>query len=225
MKEFSFITTCGGQYSMDYANKSNSMLKRNCRIPFDSYCITERPEELTKDIKPIKPERNVKGWWNKVLSFSSKMPEGWILVMDIDLIIINDLTEVIQYGIEANAQMAAYSDAIHWMDCKFSSSFMLFRSGALEPIFKNFMENYDILENRPGGDQVWIEPQLQNILYLDEKFPNLKKSLKFDLASSLENDKISLPMKISSEIKIIDFHGNPKPHQLLNWPIVKENWY
>jgi hypothetical protein len=209
---------------MDYANKSASMLSRNCRIPFSSYCITERPGELSGDITPITPERNVKGWWNKVLSFSPNMPDGWILVMDIDLIIVNDLTEVIEYAMENNSQMAAYSDAIHWMGCRFSSSFMLFKSGDLEHIYSNFIQNYPSLENRPGGDQVWIEPQLDNILYLDEKFPDLKRSLKFDLASISEG-RITLPMQISNDIKIIDFHGNPKPHQLLSWPTVKDNWY
>jgi hypothetical protein len=223
MDNFSFITACVDKYPMEYANKSASMLKRNCKIPFKSYCITERPHELIGDILPIKPERIVKGWWNKVLSFSPKMPEGWILVMDIDLIIINDLTEVIDYAMKNTAQIAAYSDAIHWMNCKFSSSFMLFRSGDLAPIFNNFMNDYETLENRPGGDQVWIEPQLDSILYLDEKFPNLKKSLKFDLATMSEN-KIHLPMNISSDVKIIDFHGNPKPHQLKMWPIVENNW-
>ena len=221
MHNLNFITTCGGSYSMDYANKSASMLARNCRIPFRSYCITERPRELSGGITP---ERNVKGWWNKVLSFSPNMPDGWILVMDIDLIIVNDLTEVIEYAMENNSQMAAYSDAINWMGCRFSSSFMLFKSGELEHIYNNFIKNYPSLENRPGGDQVWIEPQLDNILYLDEKFPNLKRSLKFDLASISER-RITLPMQISNDIKIIDFHGNPKPHQLLNWPIVKDNWY
>lgn len=223
MKKFNFITACVDAYPMEYANKSARMLTRNCRIPFQSYCITDRPEELSKDIIPITPERKVRGWWNKVLSFSPEMPEGWILVMDVDLIIVNDLTEVIEYAMENNIQMAAYADAIHWMNCKFSSSFMLFKSGSLDHIYSNFMANYDSLENRPGGDQVWIEPQLSDILYLDEQFPNLKRSLKFDLATISESN-MTLPMEISDDIKIIDFHGNPKPHQLTMWSIVKNNW-
>jgi len=224
MEQFSFITACVGGYDMEYANKSASMLARNCNIPFKAYCITDRPDQLSKGIEPITPAKNVKGWWNKTLAFSPNMPEGWILVMDIDLIIINDLTPVIDYALENKAQMASYSDAINWMNCKLSSSFMFFKSGSLSHIYDNFINNYDQLENRAGGDQVWLAPQLDNILYLDEKFNNLKKSLKFDLVQKTSTG-MQLPMRLPSEVKIIDFHGNPKPHQIKNWPLVKDHWH
>jgi hypothetical protein len=32
-------------------------------------------------------------------------------------------------------------------------------------------------------------------------------------------------MRLPSEVKIIDFHGNPKPHQIKNWPLVKDHWH
>ena len=84
---------------MEYANKSHNMLKRNLNINFDSYCITEKPEELSKEIEPIKPLLDdVKGWWNKLFLFSNTMPDGYILFLDVDTVIINDLTEVVEFG-------------------------------------------------------------------------------------------------------------------------------
>ena len=61
---------------MEYANKAHSMLARNLDIPFESYCITERPYELSDDITPIAPLiDDVRGWWNKLFLFSNKNNE------------------------------------------------------------------------------------------------------------------------------------------------------
>ena len=217
------IITCGGPYDMEYANRTVSMFRRNFSKNFKAWCITERPSELNTDITPITPSISVTGWWNKVLTFGNDMPEGWIVVIDVDLVIINDITDIIEYAIENTQQIAAYSDAISWMDCKFSSSFMIFRKGSLSHIYDTFCKQWPANKDFPGGDQVWTHPQLDHILYLDEKFPNFKKSLKFDLLEA-EYEKFYLPKSLPNSTKIIDFHGRPKPHELTQWPIVAENW-
>jgi len=220
---FNFITTCGGPYSMDYANKAYSMMSRHAGMNFKAYCITERPDELRSEITGIAPGLDVKGWWNKVLAFGPDMPDGWIVVADIDLIIANSIKEELEYCFNNVKQIAAYADAIHWMGCKFSSSFMVFRKGALNSIYENFKSKHAELANYPGGDQVWIGPQLEHVVYIDEIFPNFKRSLKFDL-SELSPTTIKLPIEISKDIKIVDFHGRPKPHQIATHSFVKDNW-
>ena len=222
--EINFITTCGGNYDMIYANKAHKMLSRNLKIPFKSYCITERPSELIPEITPIAPLIDrVKGWWNKIFTFSNEMPNGYILVLDIDLLIINDLTQEISYAIENLKEIACYSDAIGWEGSKFSSSMMLFKSGTLNHIYQNFLENYPAIEGFKGGDQVWTYPQLKEILYLDEIYPNFKKSLKFQLGT-IVNGSLTIPQEVNNEIKIIDCHGRPKPHEITNWEVVKKHW-
>jgi len=151
------------------------------------------------------------------------MPEGWIVSLDVDLIILDSIKEELEYCFNNIKQIAAYTDAINWMNCKFSSSFMIFKSGSLNDIYQNFLSNYSKIENFPGGDQVWIAPQLRNILYIDEKFPNFKRSLKFDL-SIKDGNYLHIPKTIESGIKIIDFHGRPKPHEVQQIPFIKENW-
>jgi hypothetical protein len=217
------VITCGGPYDMIYANRAINMFRRHYKKPTKAWCITERPNELDDGITAITPSITVTGWWNKVLTFGNDMPEGWLVVIDVDLIIINDITHIIDYAIENTKQMAAYSDAINWMDCKFSSSLMIFRQGTLSHIYDNFRLQWPSIKDFPGGDQVWTHPQLDHILYLDEQFPEFKKSLKFDLAS-IENNSFTVPKTLPAKTKIIDFHGRPKPHELTKWPIVAENW-
>jgi len=220
---FNFVTTCGGPYAMEYANKSYSMMKRHAGMNFTPYCITDRPDELDPEIRPIKPEMEVKGWWNKMLAFSPAMPSGWIVVMDIDLLIVNSIRQELEYGFQNVKQIGAYSDAIHWMGCKFSSSFMIFRSGDLSHIYENFKKNHEQIVDHPGGDQVWLGPQLSDVCYIDEAFPSFKKSLKFDL-SKIDGNMLTIPNELSGDIKIVDFHGRPKPHEIAHVPFVRDNW-
>jgi len=222
--KLNFITTCGGPYPMEYANKAHSMLARNLDIPFESYCITERPYELSDDITPIAPLiDDVRGWWNKLFLFSNKMPDGYILFLDVDLVLVDNITDVINYAYENLEQIACYSDAIHWEGSKFSSSMMFFRSGELHHIYENFLQSYPAINNFLGGDQVWTFPQLDKILYLDEVFPGFKNSLKFQLGTNKEGS-LTVPKRLPKGLRLIDFHGDPKPHQLLDWSVIKENW-
>jgi len=224
MKKFNFIITCGGPYSMEYANKSVNMMRRHAGMDFDAYCITERPVELDTLIHPLKPQLDVKGWWNKLLTFDSSMPEGWNVVMDVDLIIINSIKDELEYAFSNTKQMAAYTDAINWRNCKFSSSLMIFKSGSLQYIYDKFATELPTNETYTGaGDQGWIYPQLNNVLWLDEIFPKFKRSLKFNIAER-KNNSLFIPPRIDNSVKIIDFHGRPKPHEVLQLPFVKDNW-
>ena len=101
---------------------------------------------------------------------------------------------------------------------------MVFRSGELNHIFEKFKEELPTNDTYHGaGDQGWMSQHLNEILYLDEVFPNFKRSLKFDL-SSINGDTIQIPINIDPSIKIVDFHGRPKPHEIMHVPFVRDNW-
>ena len=221
--QLNLITACGGPYSMEYAEKTHNMISRHLDLPFNSYCITERPHELPAQIQPIEPELIVKGWWNKTLAFSKNMPDGYILILDVDLIVLNNITAEVNFALQNLTTIAAYSDAVNWHGSKLSSSFMIFKSGSLSQIFENFKSQYKQLENFQGGDQVWMYPQIQDVLYIDEYFPNFKRSLKFNIGQ-VESGSIHLPSKLNPDIKILDCHGRPKPHELTSWPVISEHW-
>jgi hypothetical protein len=220
---FNFVFTSGGPYGVEYANKTYHMMSRHAGMPFKAYCISDPQAGLHPEIELIAPEMQVKGWWNKVLGFSKQMPAGWIVMLDVDILIVNSLKPVLEYAFTHTKQIAAYADAIHWMDCKFSSSLMIFRSGELVYIYDEFKRQYPAIENRPGGDQVWIAPYLQDVLYLDEVFPKFKKSLKFELGE-VNGNELTLPKQLDPDIVLVDFHGKPKPHEILQVPFVQAHW-
>ena len=152
------------------------------------------------------------------------MPKGWILYMDVDIIITKNFDEEITKVISGGKDVNCVSDAIGWMGEKFSSSFMILKSGSRSEVFSKFVKDEHLLSEREGGDQVWAGPLLGDINFVDETFPNLKKNLKFHLGK-IQGTSLKLPRLLPSEIKLIDCGGNPKPDELGAIHYVKENWH
>ena len=167
-----FFTVCTDNYPMVYAQKIHKQFKKLTKLKIDHYCITDRPDELPKFVTPIKPYKKSNGWWNKINLFNSEMPKGHILYLDLDVVILNNFDEEIQFMKKREELMCCVSDAIEWMGIKFSSSLMFFKSGVHSKIFENFVQNESLINNREGGDQVWTGPQLSSICYMDEHYNN-----------------------------------------------------
>ena len=219
-----FISVCTDKYPMVYAQKLHRQFQKLTKLKINHYCITDRPDELPKFVTPIEPYKKSIGWWNKINLFSSDMPKGYMLYLDLDVVILNNFDKEIQFMQKREEQMCCVSDAIEWMGIKFSSSLMFFKSGVHSKIFENFVQNESLINNREGGDQVWTGPQLSSICYMDEHYPNLKKSFRFHLAKR-NSKKYEVPLIINDKIKIIDFGGKLKPHQFDKLDYIKKNWY
>ena len=131
------------------------------------------------------------------------MPDGWLLYLDLDIVILQNFDEEITCTLKQGENINCVSDAINWMGVRFSSSFMLLRSGVRPDIYDDFIKNEKALVNKPGGDQVWIGPKLDKVHYIDDSFPNLKKNLKFDLATKNKNE-MNFPKVVDDRIKLID---------------------
>ena len=168
--------------------------------------------------------QNKQGLGNKLYLFSPSMPEGWLLYLDIDIVIRQNFDDEIISTIKHGESINCVSDAINWMGVRFSSSLMLLRSGVRPDIYENFLKAEDDLVGKPGGDQVWVGPKLNNIHYIDDSFPNLKKNLKFDLATK-NGKEVKFPTAVDDSIKLIDCTGRPKPHDLAMLSYIKQNWH
>ena len=224
MQPINFITVCTDNYPMTYAQKLHKQFNKLTKLKIHHYCITDRPDELPKFVTAIKPYKKSNGWWNKINLFNPEIPKGNVLYLDLDVVILNNFDEEIQFMQKREELMCCVSDAIEWMGVKFSSSLMFFKSGVHSKIFENFVKNESLINNREGGDQVWIGPQLSSVCYVDEHYPNLKKSFKFHLAKR-NSKKYEVPMIINDKIKLIDFGGKLKPHQFDKLPYIKKNWH
>ena len=65
-----------------------------------------------------------------------------------------------------------------------------------------------------------VGPKFNNIHYIDDSFPNLKKNLKFDLATK-NGKEVKFMTAVDDSIKLIDCTGRPKPHDLAMLSYIK----
>lgn len=224
MPKINLLTVCTDDYPIEYAEILHKRFSQVSKLNVDHFCITDRPDCVSGWASPIEPCVAASGWWNKLNLFSGAMPAGWLLYMDLDIVIQDNFDREIKWAVKQNRKIACVSDAIGWMGVKFSSSLMVLKSGSSQEYFRQFKQLWPSLNERAGGDQVWLGPQLKNVLYLDKKFPNLKKNLKFHLAKEC-NGTLTLPFTISDEVKLVDCGGRPKPHELQQLSYVRTNWH
>lgn len=235
--KINLITVCTDAYPMIYARKLITRFKELTEYEVTAWCITDRPDEISDIATPLEPAfGNVEGWWNKIQVYDS-FYEGNAVYLDIDTVLVKNFDAEIVDAIEKlkdpRVKVACVSDAINWMDNKFSSSMMVLSSGKMQEVYDLFKLESWRLSNYLGGDQVWTGRLLDewkpggyaDIYYMDEEFnKNLKLNLKFHLGTKIMGSW-TFPKYIPTKCKIVDCGGKPKPHELDNLPYIKENWH
>lgn len=219
-----FVTVCTDTYPMEYARKLIKRVTSLSKFEFDCYCITDRPDEIKDLATPIKPA--YKGWWNKGMVYSVGK-NRYTLYIDLDVVITQSFDEEIEYGLEFDEHIVLVEDAINWMGNDVNTSFMVFRKDYFAPITKMLERQYipQKLETFSGGDQVWLGKSVKPPFHkINIKFPNLKKSLKFDLGEKVFGEW-NFPKIIDPRIKMIDCSGKPKPHELESLEYIRKNWH
>jgi hypothetical protein len=227
MPDFNLVTVCTDAYPVAYLEKLVKRLREVSFMNFNAYCITDKPDQMPEGVTPIKPELNVSGWWNKMQVYDgATMPDGWVLYMDLDIVIIKEFDDVLRDIMEKGDEhkIHAVSDAIGWMDNKYSSSFMFLQPSRHRYIWKKFKKQYEKIVRHPGGDQVWVGKNMTpNVDYIDNQHPWFKMNLKFHLGTK-KAGVYHFPSIIDSRIRMVDCGGKPKPHELSHLPYIYENW-
>jgi hypothetical protein len=192
-----------------YVSRLRSMVDRHLSLPHEFVVMTERDVSLA-------------GWWGK-LEVVERRFDDWVLYLDLDLVITSSLDGMVQDVIDGGAQ----SRTRLWMRDDFSYSIvdprtdlddktkvllggpgtcnssvmMWYRQWRLGPIFEEMQ--------RMHGDQ--------NVL--------TSKLWHREMIGLLPNDSIKSYKYHPGQIApIVVFHGEPKPHQIPNDPIVREHW-
>lgn len=226
--KINLITVCTDNYDTEYARKIITRFKQVSAFDVEAYCITDRPDEVKDFAKVIKTPFLSSGWWNKMFIYSNYMPEGWNLYMDLDIVICKNFDKEIEWAIEQDKDICCVSDAISWLNNRYSSSLVLLRSGSNTHIYDEWLKNKDSLINYRGGDQVWTGRLLEKLgrpaTYIDDTFKDLKLNLKFHLGMNVQGG-IAFPRQIKESIKMVDCGGRPKPHEISNLSYIKENWH
>lgn len=156
-------------YTVDYVVRLERMVWRYLERPFRFVCLTDRPGELPAHITAIPidwpigdlPPNGV-GYWAKVSLFDRRLFNGRVLYIDLDSLIVSDLSPIVDYpapfAITADAliQERAHLDRDRYgrlVVRRFNSSVMVWDAGQGSLIWDDWMPS---VTARLSTDQDWI---------------------------------------------------------------------
>lgn len=97
-----------GKYTTKYISKLYNSLKRNCKVDFEFICYSDSKVKADRVID-LPKETLIKAHWHKLKFFDESFTgPGDIIVMDIDQIIVSDVTPMIDWKIEDN-ELVSYT--------------------------------------------------------------------------------------------------------------------
>tara|TARA_B100000575_G_C23132342_1_gene657021 strand:+ start:430 stop:1140 length:711 start_codon:yes stop_codon:yes gene_type:complete len=96
----------GTKYTSIHVDRLYYMLKKNLTIPFNFYCYTDNPEDLSCNIIYM-PDDGLEMWWPKLRMFEDGFGglKGKCLFFDLDVIIQN------------NIDFLGFYDSFHMIEC------------------------------------------------------------------------------------------------------------
>ncbi len=233
-------------YTTDYVEKLYNGLKKNCKVDFEFICYSDTPVVADRVI-PLPKRSATKRHWHKLRFFDKNfIGEGDIIVLDIDQVIVSDITEMIDYPVSEN-ELVSYTK--WWTknseNIPINGGWYKFKSGALKSVYDKFAsdpKNWQLhyFRNRTVHFKYYGE---QNFVYdtCVENNINIKtmpgewvakydidkqKNLRYNklYMDKFDEDYMILGEGLNDNIKIVHFanvwnniHDNQE-----SW--VKENW-
>lgn len=223
----------GTKYSSDYVNKLYNMVKRNCTLDFDFWCLTEDPSGVHPDVKIIPLPGGLSGWWYKPYMFSRDLPiEGIILYMDLDVVIAGNIDKLFTYQPNHWCTIRDFTRTMRPNWQKYNSSVVRFKTGELHNVWEEFEKNKLDIQRRLHGDQDWLweaTRKHQAMLYPDSWILSWKwevrKSKEFAPGGLKGDRKLKHIENVKPRVEccVTVFHGDPQPHNCED-PWVIDNW-
>ena len=163
----------GSKYGPEYVNRLYTMVDRNLDTPFTFYCYTDDATGLIPEVNMINipKDNDLEVWWNKLPLFKAGMFEGTCLYFDVDVVIQNNITPLLQYldptkltKIKTYWKLHKPSyrhydpiKPLYSFDTTNNSSVMLWVAGTMEHIWDHFNENPDYYVIRYAGIDRFID--------------------------------------------------------------------
>ena len=211
----------GTLYSADYVNKLYNMVKRNLTLPFDFYCFTEDgigilPEIKIKPLPEISiPTKNQVSPWRKLSMLASDLDgiTGKALFLDLDNIIMDNIDCFFTYS----DKLSIIENWTQKGQGIGNSSVYYFEIGKYGYILDKYNRDPEAVVSRYDNEQIFVSKEIgKALVFWPEEWC---KSFKRHCIAGRFMRFFKAPI-IPKNVKIIAFHGHPRPHEALEgrWP-------
>ena len=150
------------------------MVRRNCTLPFEFACFTERPEGLDPGIKvfALPDLGTISGWWYKPMFFDPNLPtQGRILYFDLDVIVFNNIDNLWTYEPDTFCIIRDFNRHIRDDWQRMNSSVFRLQTGQHKYVYENFIRQPETNSKKMHGDQDWIFAHIKNCLLYTSPSP------------------------------------------------------
>lgn len=181
------------------------MIKCHVTVPYKFVCLSN----VDVPCERIALINDWPGWWSKIELFRKDLFKTPVLYIDLDTVILRNIDEVFKAEKNRMIMLRNLSSG------KGVGSGLMIWDGDFSFLYRNFAKYTEkwvrkYATPKKWGDQAFIEDRIENVIYFQDRHPNMVKSLNFDLlGGKLEPDEYT---------KIVAFHGFPKPKEVdLTW--------
>lgn len=226
----------GDLYDWQYVEKLYNMLQRNFNLEVKFHVYTEHnrpvPGYMIKHDLENWPEanRHKKGWWYKMQLFNQEHFAGDLLYFDLDVVLVNSLDWICELP---TGKFWAIRDFRYLQNenlYEINSSMMWWNVAEFDWVWKKFKtSNIGNEMKTHTGDQDYIESVLsqnQRQYFLEDRVVSWKwqahdGGLEFGAKAPR---RPGTGTEILDNTSVLVFHGQPKPHNLLDNIVIKQHW-
>ena len=204
----------GTRFAPDYVNTLASMVRRHLPIEHRFVCFTDNPQGLDPriEVRPL-PEMNLpehlpERGWRKLTVFSEKLADlqGQTLFLDLDVVILDDLTQLFEIpGEFLIIHEWGFKDPVIG-----NSSVFRFEIGKHPEILSNFLENREIIRKQHRNEQAYLSHAVNSKGILEYWPEEWCLSFKRHCLRPFPINYFA-DVKRPEGAKIVIFHGIPNP--------------
>jgi len=225
----------GNKYDWCYVERLYNMVKRHSTRPVRFHVFTEPdrsvPDHMIKHVLHDWPgiAGPKKSWWYKMQMFEPGRVSGRLLYFDLDTVIVDNIDWM--QGLDARYFWSIRDFRHLWRPSwkGMNSSVMLWDTSRFAWIWREFQQNDVKTQTRLfHGDQDFLNSVLteKDLKFIDE---SLIKSWRWQIKDGGMDMKTRVYRRpdagsvLLPGVKILIFHGSPKPHDVHD-PVITQNW-
>lgn len=211
------VLKSGGIYDVEYVNRLANGIRRNTTVPYKFVVLSDIYEGYNDNVDEVFPLLDsLPGWWSKVELFRPDFyPGEQILFFDLDTIILGNLDQIVSHP----HSFTALTDFLY--PEHIGSGVLAWKQENMGKHYRGFMKNpVHAMSETSRGDQEWIESVIESPNSFQSLFPGQFISFKLHVVRHRRLPDLGIP----KGAKVLCFHGTPKPHDLLQYNTIQENW-
>ena len=235
-----------GKYTPEYIERLYNGLKRHCKVPFEFICYSDT-DVVADRVIPLPTDSVIQQHWHKLRFFDKEFTgDGDIIVLDIDQVIVNDITPMIDWQLN-KSELVSYEK--WWTNnpsnTKINGGWYKFKAGELQCVWDKYISNPEYwqlhyymngcVDYQYFGEQNFVEDTVREnnhpvvtmpgqwaVKYDCDKSKNFKYQYMY--TEKFDQDYMILGGELNENIRIVHFANFNNTIHETNEDWIEDHW-